>query len=69
MILRKQWYQETINIYSLHTVIWYQVVQSNTNNFKTSIWSIDWTLAGTNTPGQSDMRVIEMKVIKPWIKA
>ena len=38
-------------IICLHTVIWFQVFLSNTNNLPTSIWSIDRTLTGTTTSG------------------
>ena len=34
--------------------IWFQVIQSNTNIFQTSIWPMDGTLTGTTSPGQSE---------------
>ena len=44
----------------LHIVKWLHLFLYNTNNFiwtrlndTSSIWSIDWTLTGTTTPGQS----------------
>ena len=53
-----------IQHFSLHTVKWFQVLICNTNNLtlfnfsivkcsNSSIWSIEGTLRGTTTPGQS----------------
>ena len=38
---------------NLHTAIWYQVLQSNTNDFQTYIRPIDETLTGATTWGQN----------------
>ena len=40
-------------IISLHTIIWFHVFLSNTNNFQTSIRPIDGTLIVTPTSDQS----------------
>ena len=45
-----------LNTNYLHIVIWFQVLQSNTNNFQTSILPIDGTLTGTTTLGKSGPR-------------
>ena len=43
-----------IIVICLHTVIWFQVFLSNTNNFlNRSIWPTDGTLTDTSTPSQN----------------